>query len=141
MSTKLLVAGIGLTFLALSSEPKLTKPALAARAEAAADVDDNAASSHRAFGRSSSGIGFVVAQAVSESLSKSEQTLQELESPILNTEGERGKKAREMAEEAALSIDKARGELEEHRSFAAMDHAMHAANRIEDLKRLLIERR
>jgi hypothetical protein len=143
MSTKLLVAGIGLTFLALSSESTLTKPAVAAKAEAAtaADPGNAAFGSRHGFGRTGSGLEFVVEQAVSESLSKSEQTLQMLEPQLKDIVSERGRKGRLIADDMTLAIEKAKEELGKHRSFAAMEHARHAADRAEDLKRLLIERR
>jgi hypothetical protein len=144
MSTKLLVAGIALTFLALRSEQTLTKPAVAVKADAATAVagpDDAAFGPRLTFGRMGSGVEFVVAQAVSESLSKSEQTLQMLEPQLRDTESERGRKAQKLADEVTLSVEKAQQELGKHRSFAAMDHAMHAANRADELQRLLVERR
>ena len=142
MSTKLLVAGIGLTFLALTSESTLTQTAVAAKTEAAtADPENAAFSARRMFGRTGSGLEFVVEQAVSESLSKSEQTLQMLEPQLRDIVSERGRKGRQIADEVTLAMSKAKEELEKHRSFAAMEHARHAADRAEDLKRLLIERR
>jgi len=143
MSAKLLVAGIGLTLLALTSESTLTKPAVAAKADAtdAADPEPAVLGAHHTFGRMGTGIEFVVTQSVTESLSKSEETLQTLEPQLRDSESKRGREARRIADEVTLSIEKAREELGRHRSFAAMDQAMHAANRCEDLKRLLIERR
>ncbi len=140
MSTKLLVAGIALTFLALRSEPKLTQPAVAAKAEAA-DAASSVSSVHRSFGRVGSGIEFVVAQAVSESLATTEQTLRMLEPHVANAEADTAKAAQKLTREIAFAVSQAQEELKKHRSFAAMDHAMHAANQADDLKRLLIERR
>src|SRR5262249_11432169 len=119
MSTKLLVAGIGLTFLALSSESTLKQPAVAAKSEAAADPEDAAFGSRHTSGRTGSGIEFVVEQAVSESLSKSEQTLQELEPQLRDIVSERGRKGRQIEVEVTVAIAKAKEELEKHRSFAA----------------------
>ena len=139
MSTKLLVAGIALTFLALRSEEKLPKPAVAVADEAAVDVSSSA--TRRTFGRVGNSLEFVVAQSVSESLSNSEQILALYGSQVYGLEGEKEKRARRAAQDTEMAVAAAREELNKGRTFKAMDHAMHASNRADDLRRILIERR
>ena len=139
MSIKLLVAGIALTVLALRSEEKLPKPAVAVTDEAAVDVSSSV--TRRTFGRVGNSLEFVVAQSVSESLSNSEQLLALYGPQVYGLEGEDEKKARRAAQDTEMALAKAREELGKSRTFKAMDHAMHASNRADDLRRLLIERR
>ena len=140
MSVKLLIAGIALTFLALSSEEKLPKPAVAVSDEQF-EADVSASTTRRAFGRVGNGLEFVVAQSVSESLNNSEQILRELGPDAYALEGDEGKRARRAARDVEVAIENAYDELDKNRTFKAMDHAMLASNRADDLRRLLIERR
>jgi hypothetical protein len=139
MSTKLLIAGVALTFLALRSEEKLPKPAVAVADKA--EVDVVSSTTRRAFGRVGNSLEFVVAQSVSESLSNSEQILAFYGQQAYGLEGENGKRARRAAEDVEAAVTKAREELDKNRTFKAMDHAMHASNRADDLRRILVERR
>jgi hypothetical protein len=140
MSIKLLIAGVALTFLALSSEEKLPKPAVAVSDEQF-EADVSVSTTRRAFGRVGNGIEFVVAQSVSESLHNSEQILAQLGPDAYDLEGEPGKRARRAAQDVEVAVAKAYDELDKNRTFKAMDHAMFASNRADDLRRLLIERR
>ena len=140
MSTKLLIAGIALTFLALSSEEKLPKPVVAVSDEQF-EADVSSPTTRRAFGRVGNSIEFVVAQSVSESLHNSEQILAQLGPDAYSLDGETGKRARRAARDIEVAVEKAYEELDRNRTFKAMDHAMFASNRADDLRRLLIERR
>ena len=140
MSTKLLVAGIALTVLALRSEEKLPKPAVAVE-DQQVEAEPSASTTRRAFGRVGNSLEFVVAQSVAESLDNSAQTLATLEPRIYELEFETRKRARRAAHDVDVAIGQAQVELEKGRTFRAMDHAMLASNRADDLRRILIERR
>jgi hypothetical protein len=140
MSTKLLVAGIALTVLALRSEEKLPTPAMAV-ADESVEAEPSASMTRRPFGRVGNSLEFVVAQSVSESLDNSVQTLATFAPQLYEVEGETAKRAHRAARDVEEAIAKAQEELEKGHTFKAMDRAMLASNRADDLRRLLIERR
>jgi hypothetical protein len=140
MSTKLLVAGIALTVLALRSEEKLPKPAVAV-ADEPVEAEPSASTTRSAFGRVGNSLEFVIAQSVSESLDNSAQTLLTFGPQLYEVEGETAKRARRAAHDVEEAIVRAQEELDRGRTFKAMDHAMLASNRADDLRRLLVERR
>jgi hypothetical protein len=142
MSMKLLVVGIALTFVALRSDSKLNAPPPETRIPLAEpEVTTSATPPRRAYGKVGGRFEFLVAQSVSQSLMNSEESLRALEPYVAATSGETQMEANRLADEVASAIAKARQEMSRGRTYKAMDHAMEASNRIDDLRTKVFERR
>src|SRR5262245_16761926 len=131
----LLVAGVGLTLLALGSEEKL----VVAYSASAAPTTQSSIVSPMVQGVSGA-FDKMIVDAVVKGINNAEQTLASYQPALRALSGDTRGQAKELAGEIARSCSNARAELNKGRTFAALDHVMRASFDLDELKKVF-ERR
>ncbi len=140
MSTKLLVAGVALTLLAVGSESRLVLAHDEVPAGRPVNAPEQTSVTDRVVSSVSDAFSGMVGDAVLKGVSNAEQVLQTYQPTLRVLNDETGHKARDLAGEVAKACDNARAELKKGKTFVALDYAMQASRDLDELKEMF-ERR
>lgn len=132
MNTRMLLAGIALTFLAFRYESRKAAP------DAASAQPTHAARVWNGIGHA---FNAVLADAIRIGVTNSMATLAQYEPAVKETRGEMGQRARKLASQIKKANERANEQLSLGNTSMALDFAVQASTHEDALRKLLFERR